>query len=73
MDNYDSVFHPYADVPKRMRDLENWLPTQEIAKRALAGHELFGLKDQPMTPRHKVFVAIAYAYADGRVKETDDE
>ena len=57
--------NPYADVPKRMIDLEQWLPSTRVVKRALGGHELFGLKDQPMTPRHKVFIALAYAYTRG--------
>ena len=67
---------PYKDVPERMRDLEDWLPSVPLAHRALAGHELFGLKDQPMTPRHKIFIALGYAYARGRLTElegSDDE
>jgi hypothetical protein len=66
-------FNPYKEVPKSMRELGHWTPTTSLAHRALAGHEMFGLKDHPMTPRHKVFIAIAYAYADGRLVEKDVE
>ncbi|KKK98592.1 hypothetical protein LCGC14_2641190 [marine sediment metagenome] len=56
---------PYRDVPERMRDLDGFMPSVALTRRALAGHELFGLADQPMTKRHKIFIALAYAYASG--------
>ncbi len=56
---------PYADVPKQMRDLDGFIPSTELTHRALAGHELFGLEDQPMKPRHKVFIALGYARSNG--------
>ena len=61
--------NPYRGVPERMRDLDGFMPSVAVTKRALAGHELFGLADQPMTQRHKIFIALAYAYASGVIVE----
>lgn len=69
----DHSLNAYDVIPKRMRDLDGWVPSVALVRRALVGHEILGLEDQPMTPRHKVFIALAYAYAVDCVTEENNE
>ena len=69
---YQNEVNPYLDLPDSMRELETFRPSMALARRALAGYELFGLEDRPFKPRYRTFIALGYAYARGNLVWKDD-